>query len=463
VIHFAVLADHFEDYWLFGAFFAIVGAFQATWPVLLVRPARASLIAGATGNTAVVAVWAASRSFGVPIGPDTGTAEAVEFIDALATAFELLIVAVCLFLLLFRTLPVATPRGVQAIASIGLAVTVISLTAVAVMSDTGVGGDAHHLAGERGATDFGVPSDGSETQPGVAFRYQTDEGRFVLLEIVPFEVGNNRFKITVFDSNEEPTAIDEATIRLSRLEGDGAATELTATRSGSALYLEAESQMDDTGWWQFEAVLPRGQSATFYARLDDPSGAPLQVASPDYESDPEAEALFRQALANYQGLSSVKSREELTSGLLEPTGYGVWIVTKAEVQAPDRLHYEVISPGSSHYQVYRVGEMSCNQDAGEREWQCNTRDSSRALELDYLKPTAFKLGLSEQIGGEMTRVLLFYNPSQPAWYAWWVGEETGYLHRQAMVAPGHFMLTTFFDHNEPVAIEIPPDALTSGG
>jgi hypothetical protein len=54
--------------------------------------------------------------------------------------------------------------------------------------------------------------------------------------------------------------------------------------------------------------------------------------------------------------------------------------------------------------------------------------------------------------------LLFYNPQQPAWYAWWVGEETGHLRKQAMVAAGHFMLTRYFEQNTPMEIRLPPDA-----
>ena len=194
-------------------------------------------------------------------------------------------------------------------------------------------------------------------------------------------------------------------------------------------------------------------------RLDEPSKAPLEVAKPDYESDPEAEALFQTALASYRGLSTVRWREELTSGLLDPTGIGASVLTTAEIEAPDRVHYEVISPGSSHYQVYQAGETACNQDFGEEAWQCSTGQRSNWLALGYLKPTAFRLGRTELLDGEMTRVLLFYNPSQPAWYAWWVGQESGYLRKQAMVAPGHFMLTRFFDHNKSATIQIPAEAL----
>ena len=39
-----------------------------------------------------------------------------------------------------------------------------------------------------------------------------------------------------------------------------------------------------------------------------------------------------------------------------------------------------------------------------------------------------------------------------AWYAWWVGEESGLLRREAMVARGHYMLHHFHDFDAPFTI-----------
>lgn len=132
------------------------------------------------------------------------------------------------------------------------------------------------------------------------------------------------------------------------------------------------------------------------------------------------------------------------------------MVTDAEAEAPDSIHYHVLSPGSSDYQTSRAGQISCTLDKG-GPVKCLTGQASSPFELDYMDPsTAFQFGRREVVDGEMTQVLLFYNPSQPAWYAWWIGVDTGYLRRQAMVAAGHFMLTHFSAHNEPVSIEFPP-------
>src|SRR5207245_3610477 len=85
----------------------------------------------------------------------------------------------------------------------------------------------------------------------------------------------------------------------------------------------------------------------------------------------------------------------------------------------------VLSPGSSEYDTYRVGKTSCSRDRSQS-WQCNSTSSSDPLNVNYLRSTAFKLGRQEVVDGEKTQVVLFYNPGQQAWYAWWVGSETGY-------------------------------------
>ena len=304
-------------------------------------------------------------------------------------------------------------------------------------------------------------SGGNEFEATIALRYATQQGRTVLLEVAPLEVGANHLRITVLDNKEQPVTTESARVRLSRLESNGLVQEET-THPVDQDRLEADLSLDDTGWWQVDVVLSEKESASFYFRLDPRARPPLETAPPDYQSDPRAEAVYQRALQTYQSLNSLKWREELTSGLLAPTGIGVWVVTDAQAQRPDRVHYHVLSPGSSEYDTYRVGDTSCSQDHG-KSWQCSSGSSSDPLNLNYLRPTAFKLGRQDVVDGENAQVVLFYNPSQQAWYTWWVGSETGYVRRQMMVAPGHYMLTEFFDQNAPLVIQIPAEAQAPGG
>lgn len=360
-------------------------------------------------------------------------------------------------------------EALGATTAIGLSVTGLVVLVLALNAGAAREGAAPRGASEATAPPAASPSTAVQaTRPPpqaapfkavVALRYQTEAGRFVLLEAAPFQVGDNTFHVTVMDQATRP--IDETqavSLRFSRLEREGIAGEVAALRPAEARYYVAEYALAEAGWWSIEVMINGRSVVTYYLRLDAPSRAPLAFDPPDYQSDPTAEALFRQTVARYEGLESARWREELTSGLLAPTGIGAWVVSTGEAVAPDRVHIRVLSPGFSDYELYRIGGRSCTQPQG-KPWECTAGQGERAFDLDYQQPaTAFRLGRQEPVDGERSRVLLFYNPRQGAWYAWWVGEGTGHLRRQAMVAPGHFMLLHFFDHNVPISIELPPQA-----
>jgi hypothetical protein len=98
-MHFAVAQAHFEEYWLFGAFFVALGWFQALWAIVVAAtPHRLLFLLGALANGATVVLWTITRTTGIPIGPNAGEPEAAEFIDVLSTAFEVLIVVGCVLL-----------------------------------------------------------------------------------------------------------------------------------------------------------------------------------------------------------------------------------------------------------------------------------------------------------------------------------------------------------------------------
>jgi hypothetical protein len=93
-IHFAVISEHFDEYWLFGLFFLGSGAAQLLWATGVVfRPERAVVAIGVFGNAAIIVLWVASRTAGLPLGPDAGSADAVGIADVAASALEGIIVA----------------------------------------------------------------------------------------------------------------------------------------------------------------------------------------------------------------------------------------------------------------------------------------------------------------------------------------------------------------------------------
>ena len=89
-IHYAVIADHLEEWWAFGVFFAAMGIAQLVWATLVVvSPSHLLVWLGASGNAAVVALWILTRTAGTLVGPDAHTPESVGVADSVATAFEL--------------------------------------------------------------------------------------------------------------------------------------------------------------------------------------------------------------------------------------------------------------------------------------------------------------------------------------------------------------------------------------
>src|SRR4051812_15283493 len=100
VVHAAVVPEHLGEGWAHAAFFVVVAALQLGWALaLLRRPSRTLLRVGVGLGFAVAAVWALSRTVGVPVGPRAWRPEAVGPVDLLTTYTELLTAGGCLLLL----------------------------------------------------------------------------------------------------------------------------------------------------------------------------------------------------------------------------------------------------------------------------------------------------------------------------------------------------------------------------
>ena len=141
-IHFAVVFEHFRDYLLYGVFFLVLAWAQLIWPaVLLWRPSRLWLWLGLAGNAAVLAVYVASRTVGLPFGPDLHHPEQVGGLDVMSCVLEFALVIGCAALLWRPSLadrPVRR-RGVAAAAAL-LAVPVLVIAATAAVMTPGWAG-----------------------------------------------------------------------------------------------------------------------------------------------------------------------------------------------------------------------------------------------------------------------------------------------------------------------------------
>lgn len=96
-LHLAALPDHARQGLVTAAFFAATAAIQFAGAVSLVGLGRTRWLRAAivVSNLAVLVVWLASRTVGLPLGPHRGS-EAVGILDGLAVVAEVLAIVIAL-------------------------------------------------------------------------------------------------------------------------------------------------------------------------------------------------------------------------------------------------------------------------------------------------------------------------------------------------------------------------------
>ncbi len=133
LVHFAVSPEHFGEWWGFGLFFVLCGEVQLGWALLLGRHrGRRMLTVGIAGSLFLVAVWAMSRTAGLPFGPEPGAPEAVGIPDVVSVMLELVTAGACAWALLApqrRLAGLGTPVRALGLAG-AVAVTAWALVAV---------------------------------------------------------------------------------------------------------------------------------------------------------------------------------------------------------------------------------------------------------------------------------------------------------------------------------------------
>ena len=135
LVHFAVAPEHFAEWWGFGLFFVLCGEVQLGWALLLGRTRSNRMLAiGIAGSLALVAVWALSRTTGLPFGPGPGVPEEIGLPDVVSVVLELTTAGACAWALLVRNrVAVRTSLPVRALGlAVTIALTVWALAAVGV-------------------------------------------------------------------------------------------------------------------------------------------------------------------------------------------------------------------------------------------------------------------------------------------------------------------------------------------
>ena len=94
-LHLAALPGHLNASALAGAFFAATATAQLLGAIVVAtRPSSRTLLAVIAGNVAVLALWAMSRTTGLPTGGQLGVREPFGLLDGFAAAAEILVVIV---------------------------------------------------------------------------------------------------------------------------------------------------------------------------------------------------------------------------------------------------------------------------------------------------------------------------------------------------------------------------------
>jgi hypothetical protein len=92
LIHISAAIGHVHESGLYVLFFALLAPTQLAWGFAACRrSSRALLLGGAALSLLVAAVWAMSRTTGLPVGPEPWRPEAVGAVDVIATADELVL------------------------------------------------------------------------------------------------------------------------------------------------------------------------------------------------------------------------------------------------------------------------------------------------------------------------------------------------------------------------------------
>jgi hypothetical protein len=227
----------------------------------------------------------------------------------------------------------------------------------------------------------------------------------------------------------------------------------------------ASSPLDRAGWWRLSVEVDGVEDpAEFYLIIPDPNlNGPNAV--PTSGSSPEGELLFRRGIETLTTLRDVRFTQWIADGQGNAS-VSAHAVTAGDGNTPPGFAYraaggmEAVIIGSTRW-IRLPGDPSWEEQQGATVVLPSEWDD------EYTGATEFMILGEETIDGERCQLLAFVVPelTEPrrqtvAWYLWWVGAETGYVRKEAMVSRLHFMLNAFSEFDVPIALSPPQEAAT---
>lgn len=235
---------------------------------------------------------------------------------------------------------------------------------------------------------------------------------------------------------------------------------LLAQSTDSTATATATTQFSQPGWWRIAVETSTSETlATFDFMVPDPNVAgPGAVPAP--QTQPDAEALYRQGLEALTTLQSVHYVQWMADG----RGNGA--ISEHRVSGgTGTLPPEFAYRAAGGMEAITIGDVRWVQLPNDMGW---TKQEGAFIVppaewgAEYEGATQFTVLGDDTVHDVQTTVISFLVPevTEPqrqtaAWYAWWIDPVTGHILREAMVSRTHYMLNVFSDYDVPLKLQPP--------
>ncbi len=290
---------------------------------------------------------------------------------------------------------------------------------------------------------------------------ENGEDWIVRLQVQPAKPGANEISVLITTADGAPVVPEKiALVRLDFISLDYGSEQrgVQAVPAPDGKFAVTGVKLSLTGWWEIDVLVRQlgvpDIVAPFFMILPDPNvhglNAPLLPTG-----DANAEREFQRGLAAITALHSLRWTQRLSGG----TGTavtGTFMVRDASTGEP-----AAIATTSREIETVQIGDRRWQREPGGSWIETLPGSITPPAEWGstYAGATGFHLGITQEMNGELAQVVTFYVPGSeryvPAWYAWWIGQSSGRVLREAMVSRLHYMLYDYSGFNEPLPITAP--------
>ncbi|MGC4105646.1 MAG: copper resistance protein CopC [Thermomicrobiales bacterium] len=320
-------------------------------------------------------------------------------------------------------------------------------------------------------------------QPEVTDSQAQPSSEIVHLTVDPAGEGDNTLSVRLTTADGAASAVTDTRVSITPESlshaTKGSAIALAAA-PGTATFTTESMDLSLDGWWRLTVRINRasqqGTVAEFYLLLPDPNVHGFDAPTVP-RNDPDAQQVFQRGLTTLTSLTSMRRQEAINSGLDafvmadyawvvgqggQPNAFtGLTAFSGSFVNRPDGS--PPAPPTVNSYRTVTVGDQSWRQI--DQAWvSIPVIQYQPPAEWDetFAGAQNFQMGSTEVIDGEECQIIFFHTPETSsqaqAWFGWWVGKDTGQVHRLVMVANVHYMVWENSDFNQPIDIQPPVNA-----